>query len=83
MICMGFRGDHRMVNPVAFQVCSPQERANCIGNHCNGRTGKPGLTIKSGMIVGLKHLPSEKTRFYCPQAFLSVDLQCRDDVFMK
>lgn len=72
-----------MVSRLASQECSPQDYTNCISIHCNGRTGKPGLTIKSGMIVGLKHLPSEETRFYCPQAFLSVDLQCRDDVFMK
>jgi hypothetical protein len=28
----------------------------------------------------LKHLPSVETRIYCPQAFLSLDFQCRDDV---
>jgi hypothetical protein len=28
----------------------------------------------------LKHLPNVKTRFYCPQAFLSLDFQCKDDV---
>ncbi len=29
----------------------------------------------------LKHLPNVETRVYCPQAFLSLDFQCRDDVF--
>ncbi len=28
----------------------------------------------------LKHLPNVETRFYCPQTFLSLDFQCRDDV---
>ena len=28
----------------------------------------------------LKHLPKVETCFYCPQALLSLDLQCRDDV---
>ncbi len=28
----------------------------------------------------LKHLHNVETRFYCPQAFLSLDFQCRDDV---
>ncbi len=28
----------------------------------------------------LKHLPNVETRFYCPQAFLSLDVQCRHDV---
>ncbi len=26
----------------------------------------------------LKHLPNVEMRFYCPQAILSVDLQCRE-----
>ena len=29
---------------------------------------------------GLKHLHNVETGFCCPQAFLSVDFQCRDDV---
>ena len=28
----------------------------------------------------LKHLHNVETRFYCPQTFLSLDFQCRDDV---
>ncbi len=28
----------------------------------------------------LKHLHNVETRFYCPQMFLSLDFQCRDDV---
>ena len=28
----------------------------------------------------LKHHHNVETRFYCPQAFLSLDFQCRDDV---
>jgi len=38
------------------------------------------LSIKSRLIVGLKHLPNVETQFYCPQAFLSLDFQCRDGV---
>ncbi len=33
------------------------------------------------LCIDLKHLHSVETRFYCPQAFLSLDFQCRDDVF--
>ena len=29
---------------------------------------------------GLKHLHNVETRFYCPQALLYLDFQCRDDV---
>ncbi len=28
----------------------------------------------------LKHLHNVEPRFYCPQTFLSLDFQCRDDV---
>jgi len=28
----------------------------------------------------LKHLPNAETRFYCPQAFLSLDFHCRMDL---
>ena len=28
----------------------------------------------------LKHLPNVETRFYCPQTFLYLYFQCRDDV---
>ncbi len=28
----------------------------------------------------LQHLRNVETRFYCPQAFLSSDFQCRDDI---
>ncbi len=30
--------------------------------------------------IYLKHLHNAETRFYCPQTFLSLDFQCRDDV---
>ncbi len=30
--------------------------------------------------VALKHLHNVETRFYCPQTFLYLDFQCRDDV---
>jgi len=42
--------------------------------------------VKSGsiacyfVVLHLKHLPNVETRFYCPQAFLSLDFQSRDDV---
>ncbi len=31
----------------------------------------------------LKHLPNVEMRFYCPQAFLSLDSYCGMDVFVK
>ncbi len=30
-------------------------------------------------MVAIKHLPSIVERFYCPQAFLSLDFQCEND----
>ncbi len=39
----------------------------------------PIQLITSLVIAVLKHLPNVETRFYCPQALLSVDFQCRDD----
>jgi len=35
---------------------------------------------KLEIALNLKHLHNEKPRFYCPQAFLSFDFQCMDDV---
>ena len=32
------------------------------------------------MLPVLQHLRNVETRLYCPQAFLSLDFQCRDDV---
>ena len=32
------------------------------------------------LLVDLKHLHNVEMRFHCPQAFLSLDFQCRDDV---
>jgi len=32
------------------------------------------------LLTSLKHLHNVETRFYCPQTFLSLDSQCRDDV---
>ena len=32
------------------------------------------------LLVELKHLHNVETCFYCPQASLSLDFQCRDDV---
>ena len=31
-------------------------------------------------LVYLKHLLNVETRFYCPQAFLTTNFQCADDV---
>ncbi len=31
-------------------------------------------------VLNLKHLHNVEMRFYCPQAFLSLDFQCRHDV---
>ena len=31
-------------------------------------------------VHALKHLPNVKTRFYCPQAFLTLHFWCRDDI---
>lgn len=31
--------------------------------------------------VAPKHLHNVETHFYCPQTLLSVDIQCRDDIF--
>ena len=39
--------------------------------------------VKASRTTSLKslpHLPSVETRFHCPQAFLTVSFQCRDDV---
>jgi len=39
------------------------------------------LVLAATNIDALKHFHSVETGFYCPQAFLSLDFQCRDDVF--
>ncbi len=39
------------------------------------------LRIRIGITLSnLTHLSTVETRFYCPQAFLSLDFQCRDDI---
>ncbi len=39
-----------------------------------------GDVMKRRQVCNTKHLHDVETRFYCPQKFLSLDLQCRDDV---
>ncbi len=41
----------------------------------------PDLDSLCTTIRHLQHFPSVKTRFYCPWACLSLNPQCRDDVF--
>jgi len=38
------------------------------------------LSAKCDPFYHLKPLPNVETRFYCPQAFLILGFQCRDDV---
>jgi len=40
----------------------------------------PDDEVSPASWIYLKHLLKVRTRFYCPQAFLSLDFQCRDDV---
>ncbi len=47
---------------------------------CVSAQFKKSHVLTSTSLQCLKHLPSVETRFYCPQAFLSLDVQCRDDV---
>ncbi len=37
-------------------------------------------TLKVSCCAWLKHLHNVETRFYCPQTFLRLGCQCRDDV---
>ncbi len=46
--------------------------------HCHSCITSP--IIHSHHLNDLKHLPNVETRFYCPQAFLTLDFQCRDAV---
>ena len=38
------------------------------------------VIVKTIVLVGLKHFPNVEPRFYCPQAFLSLDFQCKDEI---
>ena len=37
--------------------------------------------IKGEVCTPLRHLHNVEARFWCPQTFLRLDSQCRDDVF--
>ncbi len=49
------------------------------GLHASGPHAAQVLCMSSCHVV-LKHLPIVETLFHCPQAFLSLGIQCRDDV---
>ncbi len=39
-----------------------------------------GMACSCCVVAELKHLRNVETWFFCPQTFLNLDFQCRDDV---
>ena len=67
--------------------CHPQRNSLPCMSHWNCKRGCDVLHPYNDHIViwlystaDQKHLPNVEARFHCPQAFLSSDFQCRDDV---
>ena len=60
-----------LVNSVSSTLSAYQQQLYRVSYAC---------VTSSLMLMHLKHLYNVETRFHCPQTFLSLDLQCRDDV---
>ncbi len=73
------KGDYRK-GLVPKQVnCEPNCLEPCI-DPCMFVLRLFGQHTSGPYALHLKHLPNVETRFFCPQAFLSLDFQSWDDV---
>ncbi len=61
-------------------LCRPCHAPGLLFRRCHDITQEPTKTdCKAFPLFHVKHLHVEK-RLYCPQTFLSLNFQCRDDV---